>query len=143
MVELEVIVLLTSLVGYLVFRLWRYRQERDADKAIGGDEGRNNRLSSVCELDTSPATQQRRAWYSRLRESFITPKVPVQNNTSNVNQVPNYESYINWAHRSSSVYSAAVMSDISSGYGTYGSQHALPIGTLGVRVEPTKSSVGY
>ena len=141
--EPEVIILLLSLVAYLVFRIRRYRQERDTDKTFSGNKSRSNRQSSVCELGTSPATHQRRTWHGWLRQSFITPKEPVQNRTSHVNQVPDYGSYINWAHRSSSVYSAATMSDISSGYGTYGSQHALPIGSLGVRVDPPKSSMVY
>jgi hypothetical protein len=141
--EPEVSILLLSFVGYLVFRIRKYRQERDTNKTFSGDESRSNRQSSVCELDTGPATHQRKTWYGWLRESFIAPKVPVQNGTSHVNRAPDYDSYINWDHRSSSIYSAATMSDISSGYGTYGSQHALPIRSLGVRVEPTKSSVVY
>lgn len=138
-----IIFLLLTLVGYLVFRIRRYRRERDAGKTFSGDENGSNRQLSVCELDTGPATQQRRTWYGRLRESIISPKVPVKNRTSHVNRVPDYDSYINWAHRSSSVYSCATMSDISSGYGTYGTQHALPIRSLAVRVEPTKSSVVF
>lgn len=142
-IKLEVIILLLSLVGYLVFRIRRYRQEREKGKKFSANESRSNRQSSVCELDTNPATHQRRTWYGWLRESFIPPKAPVQIRTSHVNRAPDYDSYFTWAHRSSSVYSVATMSDISSGYGTYGSQHALPIGSLGIRVEPTKSSVVY
>jgi len=141
--KVEVIILLLSLVGYLVFRIRRYRQERDNGKTFSGNESRSNRQSSVCELDTSPDTHRRRTWYGWLRESFVTPKVPVQTRTSDVNRVPDYDSYFTWAHRSSSVYSVATMSDISSGYGTYGSQHALPVGSLGIRAEPAKSSVVY
>jgi len=99
--EPEVIILLLNLVGYLVFRIRRYCQEREADKSFSGDESRRNRHSSVYELGTSPATQQRRTRYSRLRKSLVTPKIPVQNRTSHVNLVSDYDSYINWAHRSS------------------------------------------